>query len=745
MAITPGPVVARSATGRDLAVGPPGTPGAQGASGPAGSSGGSGVINAFGADLVNSVADDQYVSSLSFNAAGFAHGAGGAIAVNGTGTTLNWVDAPVKLQQAGTTVLDLGQSTGNDFVAFGASPGSVGYVRAPANATIVGVAGSPVLSTDSGPNTNINAPSGQGINLNINAATQLQVAAAQILITPATVEWQSATASPTLTQLATSTATQGQDLTLTPQQSTHATNQGGGNVNVSLQAPLGTGARSYLRVAEGGTYYAWAGRYAGAGAFGAVYLGSGIGTTPSATNYALIGDGSSTTDVNAPSGGTVSLLINNVAQLATTTSSVTVTPVTVQWASATSGPTLTQASIGSTTQGQSLTVTPQQSTQATNQGGGSLVVSLQTPLGTGSRAYLQVNEGGVSQAKIGGYSTGGVYSGIYLGPGLVPSLSNYTVLSDGTNGYFNAPNSGGIIFLSVGNGPQVTINSSSVQVNPPAIEWLATVASPALLQASTGSATQGQSLTIEPQTSSQATNFGGGNLLVQLQAPGGTGAEAYFVVQRGGTVQARINSFTNGSFGAIWLGNIASPTNTNMSICADGVSTTYINGISSVQHQIGGNSLLDLTSSSFNVMVGGAVFDAWQGSANTQTSQNQWIPCRFRTTTQSLTTFYTLTLATHQSANVEFIACGRTVVAGGAPWNIVDQCNSAHYHLDAYNTSGSAILGGAAAGNLYTIASGYVSATVSGANVLLQAGGVPVSGGSAPTIDWQCWVLVILN
>lgn len=69
-----------------------------------------------------------YVGGLSGNATGFAHGAAPAIAVNGTGAALNWVDDVVKLNKAGTTLLQLGAAAG-DFIKLGVNPAQSGNVR----------------------------------------------------------------------------------------------------------------------------------------------------------------------------------------------------------------------------------------------------------------------------------------------------------------------------------------------------------------------------------------------------------------------------------------------------------------------------------------------------------------------------------------------------------------------------------------------------------------------------------------
>jgi hypothetical protein len=74
-----------------------------------------------------------------------------------------------------------------------------------------------------------------------------------IAITPSSLLWSATTTTPTIGQTSTSTATQGADLTLSPQQSTQATNQGSGNVAINVEAATGTGTESGLKFIRSGT------------------------------------------------------------------------------------------------------------------------------------------------------------------------------------------------------------------------------------------------------------------------------------------------------------------------------------------------------------------------------------------------------------------------------------------------------------------------------------------------------------
>jgi len=96
----------------------------------------------------------------------------------------------------------------------------------------------------------------------------------------------------------------GADFTIQPQQSTHPTDQGGGNVIIQLQVPTGAGAEAFLRVLRGA-----------ANAFQVGPLSSGenlawLGTAaPSTTNYTF-GAGPTLTVTNVPTGGAINQAIN---------------------------------------------------------------------------------------------------------------------------------------------------------------------------------------------------------------------------------------------------------------------------------------------------------------------------------------------------------------------------------------------------------------------------------------------------
>lgn len=102
-----------------------------------------------------------------------------------------------------------------------------------------------------------------------------------ISISPNTFQWSSA-ASPSLTQASESTTTAAGDFGITPQQSTHATDQTGGNFTVNLQTPAGAGTEAFMRIKRGSTEM-WR-----LGSINGSIVGLwAVQTAPSTSNYAI--------------------------------------------------------------------------------------------------------------------------------------------------------------------------------------------------------------------------------------------------------------------------------------------------------------------------------------------------------------------------------------------------------------------------------------------------------------------------
>lgn len=112
--------------------------------------------------------------------------------------------------------------------------------------------------------------------------------------------------------------------------------------------------------------------------------------------------------------------------------------------------TIGEGSISTQTQGNNLTLKPQQSTQATNEGSGNVIAALQAPIGTGTEAWLEANRGSTLYFATGGVPTvGSTQSGIWLLPN-APTLTNYVMDSDGSSTVLNAPSASGNIYTAIG-------------------------------------------------------------------------------------------------------------------------------------------------------------------------------------------------------------------------------------------------------------------------------------------------------
>jgi hypothetical protein len=111
---------------------------------------------------------------------------------------------------------------------------------------------------------------------------------------------------------------------------------------------------------------------------------------------------------------------------------------TQTWSSV-STPILVQTATSGAT-GANFSITPQTSSNGSANTGGSLVVNLQTPLGSGTEAALQINRGGTPVAAMGPLpSAGSTFSAVWLGAASLPTTaSNYNIGSNGSTTNFNA-------------------------------------------------------------------------------------------------------------------------------------------------------------------------------------------------------------------------------------------------------------------------------------------------------------------
>src|SRR5208337_1869148 len=203
----------------------------------------------------------------------------------------------------------------NDFVALGANPATTGFLRVPSGAqTIIACTVSNALfAVEAGQNTVVSAAStgptsGVVLRSGISAGSVIAPIAFQFNGTTDSVtflgastevglghlQWSSAI-TPVLTQASTSAVVQGTNFNFTAQQSTHATNNGGGSFFFSVQVPAGSGVESGIQLSRGENLYAQLGPSVdtftgGTGTvYSCLYLGPSI--APNAlTNFAIAGD-----------------------------------------------------------------------------------------------------------------------------------------------------------------------------------------------------------------------------------------------------------------------------------------------------------------------------------------------------------------------------------------------------------------------------------------------------------------------
>jgi hypothetical protein len=263
-----------------------------------------------------------------------------------------------------------------------------------------------------------------------------------ITLTSNTITVDAASTSITVTQTSTSSVTQGASLTVQPQQSTHATDFGGGSLLVNTQVPGGAGTEAFLQIQRGGTTHTWLGSTNGS--YGYLWMGSSV--VPSSSNFVIA----------AAAGATFLQAATGALQLSGGSAAVSLSNTGVDFFAnmffdaSISTPQFYQASESAVTKGQDLTIQPQQSTHATDQGGGNLIVALQTPTGAGAEALLEITRSSTFIAAIGPLSgNGGTSGAVYLGNGITPSSFNANLIGQSTLTILNAP-SGGTVYLRIG-------------------------------------------------------------------------------------------------------------------------------------------------------------------------------------------------------------------------------------------------------------------------------------------------------
>lgn len=222
-------------------------------------------------DLVNSTSSAQYVSALSYSSSS----AGGAIAINGTGTSLNFAannTGPLITQTvaSGTAVSFsiIAQSAGlaNDnagaLILKGGSTtstgsGTAGNVNITAGTSHSGTAGNVVIT--GGGNASGSGTPGAVVLLSGDSSTSMGVTINEIFIQATTgsvnlltplVSFDASIASPKITQATASPASSGQNLNITAQ-AAGSGNNSGGTVVITGGAKTGSGAAGAVSMVAG--------------------------------------------------------------------------------------------------------------------------------------------------------------------------------------------------------------------------------------------------------------------------------------------------------------------------------------------------------------------------------------------------------------------------------------------------------------------------------------------------------------
>ena len=262
-------------------------------------------------------------------------------------------------------------------------------------------------------NAQLQVKSSGSILLGTSGANWLALTSALAALLTPTVQFNEGISSPTLNQNTQTSDIGTHNLTIAPQApfaTATGANRTPGSLVVALADPTNGGTGTpFLKITQGASAWMYAGKYTGGAPYGAIYLGQNI--TPSSVNFAFLGDGSTVSWLNAPSGGQVNLGVNSVVQVGVTTSLITLAPPTMQWAIGVTTPKLNQADqTANSTAGQLFTVAAQNATGTTSTGGG---LTLASGTGTTAAGTLLLKAGATTRftadaTGIGFYTTAGV-------------------------------------------------------------------------------------------------------------------------------------------------------------------------------------------------------------------------------------------------------------------------------------------------------------------------------------------------
>lgn len=210
------------------------------------------------------------------------------------------------------------------------------------------------------------------------------------------------------------------------------TNLTPGALVLNIPAPVSGTGYGMVSVQEGGAN-AWRFGYVVGGTTPGIYAAT---AAPSSSNYLLTGDGSSTTALNAPSGGTVFVRTGAANSATFTSAAVTLIAPQVTWFSSVTAPNIVHGALASTSAGsgaagQTMSVTAQAGQAATGAGNNG---------GAGAALTLSSGAGGTSGSATKGAPgplnlvTNGVSGTDVSAINFANGATNYLQLSESSNG-----------------------------------------------------------------------------------------------------------------------------------------------------------------------------------------------------------------------------------------------------------------------------------------------------------------------
>jgi hypothetical protein len=569
-------------------------------------------------------------------------GGSGTAAQNTPGSFIVNVGVPGAVGTAGNEAFLQVQRGGVLQWQIGKQPGGSGYSIFSGDVTPSGT--NHVITEGSGV-TYLNSTSTSGtVQLSLGGVNHLTMGASAITFTLPTLQFAAAEASPTLSQL-TSTTGNGQNLTIASQAPLNSGTNSPGNIILQTPSPISTGTPGYVQVQSGGTTFAQVGQAVNGSAYAYLWLGS---ASPSGTNYALGGNGST---VNLNAGANFYFNVASTSLLGFGTSGF-------QWVNSMANPNVSQLALASTSSGSgsaglSMSITAQAgqaATGASNNGGtggnlvltsgqggtsgsatngipGQVIAYYPTPLTSGALAnegFFSIQRGGTNIFQFGvNITIGAGYSSIWPA-GESPTGSNAMLTASTVNLYINSPSTGGVINFGNGvlpsNAQSMTLSSSSLAFGIASLAWNKAVASPTLTQSAPTTDVATINLTISAQSAyasattnivggnlnltaglgaTSGSNYQSGNINLQLGSPLGTGSEAYVNVQRSGSTLVALGSVpTQPGYGAVFLGGVT-PSASNAALYGTSGFTSVGSAGTTLNLEVAGNNQVVITNGAF--------------------------------------------------------------------------------------------------------------------------------------------------